>query len=71
MGDLHNAIDRAIMVLKREQENAREALRKFEPGGNLYTLIEQHSYAAQERVNQIDQEIHELGQAIEYLERDR
>lgn len=69
--NLQIAIDRAIIVLKREQEEAAIGRSKFEPGGNLYTLIERGSPAALERRVAFDREIKELGEAIEYLERER
>jgi len=71
MGDLQASIDRAVLVLTREGQNAAEMRRKFEPGGSLYMLIEKNSPAAIERVALIDREIVELQQAVDYLERDR
>ncbi len=68
---LPEAIYHAIVVLKRELENARVSRLKFEEGGNLYALIEKESPAALDRLRLIDHEISELEEAIAYLERER
>ena len=65
--DMKAAIDRALLVLRREREDAIEARKKFETGGNLFDLILKQSPAAMERVAQIQTEVNELSLAIGFL----
>lgn len=67
--NLKASIARALLVLREALENARIGRKKFEPGGNLYMLIEKGSTAAVDKLAQIDQEILELEGAVAYLER--
>ena len=68
--NFRDSIEHAVMVLMGEKAGLVEGRKKFEPGGNLYSLIEKESPAAIERVARIDLEIEQLAKAIAYLEQE-